>query len=258
MNKTALITGASSGIGWEIAMQMGAENYNLILVARNEKKLNELKDFFKSSKITVDVIALDLSDTNSAKKLFAWTAGLGRTVDVLVNNAGFGEVGLFDEVPHDRQMEMIQLNITALTALTHLYLPQMKKQKSGHIVNIASTAAFQAGPYMAVYFATKAYVLSFTEALFEELKNSGVYATVICPGPTQSGFQAAANLDKAALFKRNHIPTSKEVAAFTLNAIKTKKAIAVHGLINNSLIFAGRFAPRSFARKIAKSLLKTN
>lgn len=258
MGQTALITGASSGIGWELAKLMGAQGYNLILVARNEAKLMELKNSFKDSNITVDVVALDLSDANAPKKLFATTTGLDRTVDILVNNAGFGEAGAFDKIALDRQEEMINLNVTALTSLTHLYLGSMKKNQSGHIVNIASTAAFQAGPYMAVYFATKAYVLSFTEALAEELTDTGVHATVICPGPTKSGFQAAAHMSDAKLFKSDSIPTSEDVAAFTLDAIKTKKVVAIHGLLNNTMVFAGRFAPRMLARKIAKTLVKTN
>lgn len=257
MAQTALITGASSGIGWEIATLMGEKGYNLILVARNESKLKELKEKFKTANITIDVIPLDLSESNSARKLFASTTGLGRTVDILVNNAGFGEAGVFDEISLERQEDMINLNITTLTALTHLYLPSMKKNKNGHIVNIASTAAFQPGPFMAVYFATKAFVLSFTEAISEELAGSGVYATAICPGPTKSGFEAAANMGETNLFKGNSIPTSLDVAQFTLDAIASKKVVAVHGLANSSLIFAGRFAPRALTRKIAKSLLSS-
>lgn len=256
MSQTALITGASSGIGWDIATLMGEKGYNLILVARNESKLQELKEKFKSTNISVDVIPLDLSESNSARKLFAATTGLGRTVDILVNNAGFGEAGAFDKIDLERQEDMINLNITTLTALTHLYMPSMKKNKNGHIVNIASTAAFQPGPYMAVYFATKAYVLSFTEALAEELEDTGVFATAICPGPTKSGFQDAAHMADAKLFKSNAIPTSMDVAKFTMDAIKGKKVVAIHGLANSSLVFAGRFAPRALARKIAKSLVK--
>lgn len=256
MNKTALITGASSGIGWEIALKMGEQGYNLILVARNETKLNELKTTLKDKKITVDVIPMDLSDTNAAKKLYARTVEAGRTVDILVNNAGFGEAGAFADISLERQVEMINLNVTSLMALSHLYLPAMKKNNYGHIVNIASTAAFQPGPFMAVYFATKAFVLSFSEALSEELLETGVSVTAICPGPTHSGFQAAAHMESTNLFKSKAIPSSEDVAAFTMDAIKNKQVVAIHGLVNNSLIFVGRFAPRSLTRKITKSLVK--
>ncbi|MCC6137430.1 MAG: SDR family oxidoreductase [Bdellovibrionaceae bacterium] len=256
MSKTALITGASSGIGWEIALKMGEQGYNLILVARNETKLNELKSKLKTATNTIDVIPMDLSDANAAKKLYARTTEFGRAVDILVNNAGFGEAGAFADITLERQEEMINLNVTALMALSHLYLPTMKKNKSGTIVNIASTAAFQPGPYMAVYFATKAFVLSFSEALAEELIGTGVSVTAICPGPTHSGFQAAAHMEETKLFKSKAIPSSQDVAAFTMEAIKNKQVVAIHGLVNNSLIFAGRFAPRMLARKIAKSLVK--
>ncbi len=253
---TVLITGASSGIGWELAKILAHEKYNLILVARSKDKLTELQEKIKTTSNTVDVIAMDLSDVDSAKTLYAKTDGLGRQVDILVNNAGFGDCGDFSELDLERQVQMINLNITTLTALTHLYLQGMKKRRSGHIVNIASTAAFQPGPYMAVYFATKAYVLSLTEALSEELSGAGVYATAICPGPTQSGFQSSAHLDSAKLFKRGPVPTSQEVAQFIFEAMKNRKVVAIHGAMNSTMAFAGRFAPRAVVRKISKALVK--
>jgi uncharacterized protein len=252
---TALVTGASSGIGWEIATLLGKQGYNLILLARGEDKLNELKNNFKNSKITIDILPYDLSDSSTPRKIFAKTQELGRSVDLLVNNAGFGDVGSFDEISLERQEDMISVNVTALTALSHLYLKGMKERNTGHIVNIASTAAFQPGPLMAVYFATKAYVLSFTEALSEELTDTEVYATAICPGATHSGFEKAANMDSSKLFKGN-LPSSLELAEFTLQAIKNKKTVAIHGFMNKFLIFSGRFAPRSISAKIAKSLVK--
>lgn len=255
MSQTALITGASGGIGWEIAKLLGERGYNLIVVARSSDKLMEFKKLFTKHSISVDVIPMDLTEPNAAKKLFAKTTELGRTVDVLVNNAGFGAGGAFDEIAYDRQMEMIQLNITTLTALCHLYLPAMKQKQSGHIVNIASTAAFQAGPFMGVYFATKAYVLSFTEALAEELSDTGVLATAICPGPTASGFQAAADMSDAKLFNKK-LPSSLDVAKFTIDAMDSKKVVAVHGSLNNTLVLAGKLSPRALTRKITKTLIK--
>jgi len=253
---TVLITGASSGIGWELAKILAHEKYNLILVARSKDKLIELQEKIKTTSNTVDVIAMDLSDVDSAKTLYAKTDGLGRQVDILVNNAGFGDCSDFSELDLERHVQMINLNITTLTALTHLYLQGMKKRHSGHIVNIASTAAFQPGPYMAVYFATKAYVLSLTEALSEELSGAGVYATAICPGPTHSGFQSAAHLDSAKFFNRGSVHTSQEVAQFIFEEMKNRKVVAIHGAMNSTMAFAGRFAPRSVVRKISKALVK--
>lgn len=255
---TVLITGASSGIGWELACVLAREKYNLILVARSQDKLQELQKKLQTPSNTIDVIAMDLSDGESAKKLYAKTQGMERNVDILVNNAGFGESGAFSEIDYDRQIQMINLNVTTLTALTHLYLQGMKKRRTGHVINIASTAAFQPGPYMAVYFATKSFVLSFTEALSEELSGTGVYMTAICPGPTQSGFQKAAHMDTAKLFNRGPIPSSKEVAQFTYEAMKNRKVVAVHGALNSTMAFAGRFAPRAMVRKISKALIKPN
>ena len=255
MNQTALITGASGGIGWEIAKLLGERGYNLIVVARSKDKLMEFKKLFAKHSITIDVIPMDLTEPDAAKKLFIKTTELERSVDVLVNNAGFGASGDFDKIAYERQMEMIQLNITTLTALCHFYLPSMKQKQSGHIINIASTAAFQAGPFMGVYFATKAYVLSFTEALAEELKGSGVYATAICPGPTTSGFQAAADMVHAKLFNKK-LPSSLEVAQFTIDAMERKKVVAVHGTLNNALVLTGKLSPRALTRKITKTLIQ--
>lgn len=255
---TALVTGASSGIGFELARVLARENIDLILVARSLDKLQALQKELSSLGRKVDVIAHDLSVPGSALELYKKTQSLGLNVDYLVNNAGFGEFGDFYKIDRQRQTDMIHLNITSLTELSHLYLPSMVQKKSGHIINIASTAAFQPGPLMAVYFATKAYVLSFSEALSEELSGSGVFVTTICPGPTESGFQTAAHLESADLFKRSNIPTSKDVAEFTWKAIKNKDVVAVHGLTNWLLAQSGRFAPRSVVRKIAKKVLKRN
>ncbi|MCB9071977.1 MAG: SDR family oxidoreductase [Bdellovibrionaceae bacterium] len=254
--KTALVTGASSGIGWEIAKLLGEQGHHLILVARSEDKLLELKKLLQNTPITIDIIPLDLSLATAPQTLFEKVNSLGRTVDILVNNAGFGEAGAFSDIDLKRQADMIQVNVTTLTALTHLFLPAMKEKRSGHIVNIASTAAFQPGPYMAVYFATKAYVLLLSEALSEELCESGVYVTAICPGATHSGFQKAAHLTTAHLFRRGGIPSSLEVARFTLKAMEKHKVIAIHGLMNKLMVWSLRLTPRFLARKVAKLLVK--
>ncbi len=253
---TALITGASSGIGFELAKVMAREKMDLILVARSLDKLEDLKKQLASFNRRVDVISMDLSVPGAASELYKKTQSLGLTVDCLVNNAGFGEFGEFYKIDRQRQADMIHLNITALTELSHLYLANMVQKKSGHIINIASTAAFQPGPRMAVYFATKAYVLSFSEALSEELSDTGVHVTAICPGPTESGFADAANLGTSDLFKNKSVPTSKDVAEFTWKAMQNKQVVAVHGLTNFLLAQSNRLAPRSLVRKIAKKVLK--
>ncbi len=253
---TALITGASSGIGFELAKVLAQENLDLVLVARSLDKLEDLKKQLATFNRRIDVISIDLSVPGSAAELFKKTQALGISVDYLVNNAGFGEFGEFWQIDRQRQSDMIHLNITTLTELSHLYLANMVHKKSGHIINIASTAAFQPGPRMAVYFATKAYVLSFSEALSEELSDTNVFVTAICPGPTESGFSVAANLEKSDLFKGKSVPTSKDVAEFTWQAIKDKDVVAVHGIANWLLAQTNRLAPRFVVRKIAKKVLK--
>ena len=196
--ETALVTGASSGIGWELAKLFAADKSNLVLVARSREKLHELAaDLREAHGVEVRVVAMDLADPNSPPAIFGLLAAEGVTVDVLVNNAGFGAVGSVADLPLERQMEMIQVNLTALTHLTRLFLPGMIQRRSGGILNVASTAAFQPGPYMAVYYATKAYVLSFTEAVAEEVLGTGIRVTCLAPAlrrqvlPPQRTWQAS-------------------------------------------------------------------
>lgn len=181
MPKTALITGATSGLGYEFVKLFAKDGYNLVIIARNKQKMEQIKQSFQS--IDVTVIAKDLSAPNAVKEVFKEVEKQGISIDVLVNNAGFGLLGNFDELDIQKQLDMIQLNVAALTELTYYVLPKMKQKNEGKILNIASTAAFQPGPLMAVYYATKAYVLSFSEALVEELSESAVTVTTLCPGP---------------------------------------------------------------------------
>jgi short-subunit dehydrogenase len=187
---TALVTGASSGIGLEIARLL-AKDYDLVLAARSADKLEQLASELGNAR----VVAVDLIDPDGSRKLIAEVP----TVDVLVNNAGFAEYGPFAEANEQRLEDMIELNITALTRLSRAYLPGMLERGRGKIMNVASTASFQPGPLMAVYYATKAYVLSFSEALAEETRGSGVTVTALCPGPTTTNFQATANMEKSRL-----------------------------------------------------------
>jgi len=252
--KTALITGASSGIGWELAHVFARENHDLVLVARSEKKLIELKtDLEKQYGVRANVIVSDLSTPGGATELVAKVNGLNLSVDVLVNNAGVGVFGDFArETEWQKEKEMIQINITALTELTKVFVPAMVLKGQGQILNIASTAAFQPGPNMAIYFASKAYVLHFSEALAEELRDTGVTVTVVCPGATESGFQSAAAMESSKLFKDKKVPTSKEVAEFAYQSLQEKKRVAIHGFANYLLAQSVRFAPRTIATKIAR------
>jgi short-subunit dehydrogenase len=226
---TALITGASNGIGLELAKVHASKGDNLVLVARNKSKLDELKkELEKQYKITVYTIGKDLSAQNAAQEVYEETTKQNIQVDYLINNAGFGDFGMFVETDWNKELQMINLNITTLTQFTKLYLQDMVKHRSGKIMNVASTAAFQSGPTMAVYYATKAYVLSFSEAIDNEVSDKGVTVTTLCPGATESGFQAAAAMEESNLVKGKKLPTSKEVAEYGYNAMMKGKTVAIH------------------------------
>lgn len=250
---TALITGASNGIGLELARIHASKGDNLVLVARNYNRLIELKSELES-KYSISVLAVekDLSNTNAAYELFSETTEKKIEINYLINNAGFGDFGMFADSKLEKQLQMINLNILALTTLTRLYLPQMIKRGSGKIMNVASTAAFQPGPTMAVYYATKAYVLHFSEAIANELKGTGVSVTALCPGATESGFQAAADMHESKLVKGKKLPSSKEVALYGYKSMMNNKSVAIHGFRNYIMANSVRFAPRSAVVKIAK------
>ena len=257
MNKTALITGASSGLGKEFAKIHASKGDNLVLVARSKDKLESLKfDLEKQFSVSVYVIVKDLSDQYAPKAVYEQLKIQKIKVDYLINNAGFGDFGLFAETNWEKQLEMINLNITCLTYLTRLFLPDMIQNKFGKILNVASTAAFQPGPTMSVYFATKAFVLSFSEAIANELKGTGVTVTALCPGATETGFKAAASLEESGLFKGNQIATSKEVAEFGYSKMMEGKTVVIHGIVNNLMAQSVRFAPRSIVTSIARMKLK--
>ena len=252
MNKTVLITGASNGIGYEFAKIYASMGFDLVLVARNQSKLTELQIACKTPNNNVEIIVKDLSLINSADEIFDYCNTKNIGVDYLINNAGFGDYGFFAQSNWDKQQEMLNLNVVALTKLTHLFLPKMLKNKFGKILNVASIAAFQPGPLMSVYYATKAYVLSFTEAISNELEGSGVSACALCPGPTESGFLNAAALQESKLFKGRKLATSKEVAQFGYDSLENNKVVAIHGLMNTLMATAIRFVPRAFVRKIVR------
>lgn len=241
---TALITGASSGIGLEMARLMAADKVDLVLVARSEDKLQVLADELKSKhEVAVQVIAVDMATLDAAQTVV--NALAGKPIDYLVNNAGFGDFGAFVERDWAKLNQMVQLNITALTQLTHLLLPAMVARSSGRILNVASTAAFQPGPWMAVYYATKAYVLSFSDGLSYELRQSGVTVTTLCPGATTSGFQALAEMENSKLVRGKKLPTADEVASFGYQKMLAGRGVVIHGLFNWLLAQSVRITPRA-------------
>jgi short-subunit dehydrogenase len=255
MTHAALITGASSGIGLELARVFAGNKINLVLVARNEGKLKALASELQNQNgVTVHYLVKDMSDYNTAKEIYDWCKHQNIQIDYLVNNAGFGDFGMFAESNWEKQLHMINLNITALTYLTHLFLPGMINRKQGKVLNLASCAAFQPGPTMAVYYATKAYVLHFSEAIANEVADKGVTVTALCPGATESGFQAAANMEESKLVKGRKLPTSKEVATYGYEAMMKGKAVAIHGTMNYLMANSIRFAPRSWVVKIARMI----
>lgn len=251
MEKAVLITGATGGIGYELAELFASEHNHLVLVARNEQRLLEIKDHFENKyRIIVHILAKDLAEKDAAVDIYHAVAKQNITVDILVNNAGFGDYGEFYAADWQKQYEMIQVNIVALMQMTRLFVPLMIKEGNGKILNMASTAAFQPGPFMSVYYASKAYVLSFSEALSQELAETGVTVTVLCPGPTKTGFEDRASLGQSKLFRTLKVADSKSVARFGYKQLLKGAVVAVHGRQNKWIIAALRIAPRSLVRRI--------
>jgi short-subunit dehydrogenase len=250
---TALITGASSGIGLEFARTFAKAKNNLVLVARSKDKLKTLADELTLNHgITVKVIAADLSKMDEVQKVYDVCKSESLSVDYLVNNAGFGDFGFFIESNWTKTEQMIDLNIKSLTKMCRLFIPDMVARKSGKVLNVASTAAFQPGPTMAVYYATKAFVLHFSEAIHNELEGTGVSVTTLCPGATESGFQAAAEMQNSALVKGRKLPTSKEVAEFGYQAMMKNKLTVIHGLWNYLMANSVRFTPRAWVLPLVR------
>jgi uncharacterized protein len=254
-----LITGASGGIGYELAKLAAADGRNLVLVARSANKLDQLaKEIREIYKSEVIVIAVDLSDEAGVNTLVSEITRSEIHVDVLINNSGFGDFGDFARAELNKNMEMIRLNIGALTHLTHFVLQGMLAAGQGKVMNVASTAAFMPGPGMAVYYASKAYVLSFSEALTRELKGSGITVTTLCPGPTESGFAAAAGLGKTLMHRMISPATSKQVAVAGYKAMLKGKAIEIPGFINKMSSLTPNFTPRSLVRNMIYRIHKSH
>lgn len=256
MKKLALVTGASSGIGRELAYIHAENGHDVIVVARSEDKLNDLKQQLeKQFDCNVFVIAADLTSKEALENLFSQVDNLKRPINFLINNAGFGDFGEFLSSDIKFQEDMIELNVTALTKITRYFLPRLV-ETNGKILNIASVAAFQPGPMMSVYFATKAYVLSFSEALHQELKSKNVSVTVFCPGPTQSGFMDYSGMGESKLVKGRKLPSSKTVALYGYKAMMKGHSVVIHGFTYRLLTFFIRLMPRNLVASLALKLMK--
>ena len=248
MRPVTLITGASAGLGAEFARQCSKRGDEVVLVARRRDRLEALAAELGRAR----VIVADLAAPGAPHKLIEAVEAQGLTVRTLVNNAGFGLTGRFAELSLARQREMIDLNVAALAELTHLVLPAMRERAKGGILNVASTAAFQPGPGFAVYFASKAFVLSFTEALHQELKGSGVHVTALCPGPTRTEFGQVAGVTSAAFDK--FAADAPSVVAAGLRGLARNKAVVIPGLTNKLSAQSTRLIPRAIMRRIVASL----
>lgn len=252
--KTVLITGASGGIGLKLAHRFAKDGYDAILVARSKEKLDqlaqELKDHYNTQ---AEVIIADLGASNAVDSVLGELAEKNITVDVLVNNAGFGLYGEFYNTKWEEEKEMMMVNMMALTELTKRLMPAMIARKSGKILNVASTAAFQPGPLMAVYYATKAYVLSFSEALENELKGTGVSISVLCPGPTDTGFQQRASMEDSKLLDSGVMSVDR-VADIAYKDFQAGKTVIIPGSQNKLLAFMIRFMPRKIVTKTVRKV----
>jgi uncharacterized protein len=248
----ALITGASGGIGYELAKLFARDHHDLVLVARSQEQLVQVATELQPTNITIKTIAADLSQSLAPKFLFDQLQNEGITIDILINNAGFGAHGEFTQLSREEILGQIQLNISALTELTRLFLPPMIERRNGRIMNVASTAGFQPGPLMAVYYATKAYVISFTEAIANELHNSGVTVTCFCPGATRTGFAKRAGIEKSRLFKSMAAMSAEKVALDGYHAVMEGRGLAISGTHNWIVAQSTRFAPRKMVTAVSR------
>ncbi len=257
MKKTALITGASGGLGLSFVNIFAADGYDLVLVARNAERLDEIKKEIEAKYgVAVLTVPKDLCSDTGASEVFEATKSANITVDVLVNNAGFGDFGEFYKSDLAKQVRMVDLNCIALMELCHLYLPEMVKHGEGKILNVDSIAAFQPGPLMSTYYATKAFVLSFSQALTRELKGTGVSVTALCPGPIRTNFDTAAELGESGLFKNLKVWDPDTVAQFGYKNMKKGKPVCVCGFVNKIIVFSNRLAPRALVRNAVYNLQK--
>lgn len=252
---TTLITGASSGIGAAFARKLAARGRNVLLVARSEEKLIALcNELGRLTSIRAQYLPLNLEQPDAAAQLFEETQKRELEIEMLINNAGFGSMGDFARLDIDRELQMLQLNIRAVVDVTHRFLLPMRERKRGTIINVASTAGFQAVPYMATYAATKAFVLSFSEALSEENRVHGIHVMALCPGVTETNFFDASGIDRPPM---RTIQTSEEVVETALRALPRKKSVVISGWTNWFTVAAERFVPRTLVTKLAGKALRS-
>ncbi len=254
MESFTLITGASTGIGKALAHISAENGRDLVLLARSQDKLETLgKTLQDDHGVRVEIVVQDLATGDAAERTRSELEGRGLEIGTLVNNAGFGNLGAFHETDLDLQLSMLRLNIEALTELTHRFLPLMIARGHGQILNVASTAALQPGPFMAVYYATKAYVLSFSEALTEELRGTGVTVTALCPGPTRTEFQTRAKMGSSRV-ARYGLQDARPVAELGYRAMERGQAVAIPGLLNRLMALSVRLSPRAAVRRVVRHL----
>ena len=255
MSNHALVTGASCGIGLDLARLLAKDKNNLVLVARSENKLKEIKaSFEKEFGINVKIIIVDLSLPDATTQLYDEIVKEQITIDILINNAGFGDFSSFSNCDWQKQEKMINLNVLSLSKLTHLILPGMIKQGYGKIMNLGSLASFLPGPMMATYYATKAFVLSFSCSLANELKGTGITVTALCPGPVDTGFVAAAALEGSKLFHSFKPMTAIKVAEFGYRRMMKGKLLAIPGAMNKLMVTGIRFSPRKVVAIIVRKI----
>jgi short-subunit dehydrogenase len=256
--KTALITGASSGIGRELTKLFARDGYNLVLIARRAPQLVQFAEELTAEfGISVKVIAEDLSVPHSPDDIFSVLQQESITIDVLVNNAGFGVYGAFTATDLRKELELLQVNIVSLTHLTKLFLQDMIKKGEGRILNVASTGAFEPGPFMSIYYASKAYVLAFSEGLAHELRGSGVTVTVLCPGPTRTGFQQRAGIEKLRILGNGVVIMNAKAVAFKgYRGLMANKIVVIPGLINKLLAIGVKILPRRWSTHIVGNIQK--
>lgn len=255
--KTALVTGAASGLGYQLALLLAEDHYHLILIDINAEKLNKSKAaILEHHNTQITVLAKDLSTPNVAEVIYNSISN--RPIDIVVNNAGFGLFGAFSDTNWERESQMLYLHIFTTTHLTKLILPDMKKRGTGKILNISSLAAFQPGPLMSIYYASKAYILSFSEAVSNELKGTSVTMTVLCPGPTKTGFQDIVSEGTSANKIAFNMACSKQVAAYGYKAMHKGKTVAIPGLFNKFLSILPRMVTRNRATKIVRQIQDRN
>ena len=252
--KYTLITGASTGIGYELAKLFAKDKHNLILVSRNKIKLESVKNELEKYNIDIKILALDLLKSEDIKNIFNYVEINKLNIDILVNNAGIGTFGDFNDIEWKKDEELIDINIKALTQLTKYFLPKILECKNGGILNVASTAAFCSGPRMAAYYASKAYVLNLTEAIYEEYKDNGIKISCLCPGPVKTSFQGKAGIKKSEAAKK-YLMDAEEVAKVCYKDFNKGKLIIIPGMKNKLLVMGNKLLPRSISRKI---ILKTN